>query len=134
VFLRTHPTRRVGVNWAIWAVALLMAISIGGGLTNQPTASGGTETAAPGVADSPPLERSENQHRIEPELAPRSASGHGAECKPLDDGPCSTAAPANGRPAGDDPSTAAAGGNPDPTTAKSGSAARESADLQCVGV
>ena len=32
-FLRSHPTRRAGVNWAIWAVGALIAIGIIGGVT-----------------------------------------------------------------------------------------------------
>jgi hypothetical protein len=81
LFLRTHPTRRVGANWAIWAVALFVAISILGGLTNQPSASGGTGTAAPSVADSPTsgqstsgIASSPSAHPVPPAVASPSAS------------------------------------------------------------
>lgn len=81
LFLRTHPTRRVGANWAIWAVALFVAISILGGLTNQPSASGGTGTAAPIVADSPTsgqstsgIASSPSAHPVPPAVASPSAS------------------------------------------------------------
>ena len=81
LFLRTHPTRRVGANWAIWAVALFVAISIVGGLTNQPSASGGTGTAAPSVADSPTpgqptssIASSPSAHPVPPAVTSPSAS------------------------------------------------------------
>src|SRR6476646_3741613 len=81
LFLRTHPTRRVGANWAIWAVALFVAISIVGGLTNQPSASGGTGTAAPSVADSPTpgqptssIASSPSAHPVPPPVSSPSAS------------------------------------------------------------
>lgn len=81
LFLRTHPTRRVGANWAIWAVALFVAISILGALTNQPSASGGTGTAAPSVADSPTsgqstsgIASSPSAHPVPPAVASPSAS------------------------------------------------------------
>jgi hypothetical protein len=52
-FLRSHPTRRSGVNWAIWAVGALIAIGIIGSVTTTPAAKSGTGTASTSVVESP---------------------------------------------------------------------------------
>ena len=64
----------------------------------------------------------DKQHRIEPERTPCSTARVFAERKPVDNGPCSTDAPANRRPAaghnpGTNPRTTSAGDNSGATAA-----------------
>jgi hypothetical protein len=52
-FLTAHPTNRPGVNWSIWALALLVATSVIAGAAGSPTKTAANGSAGPPTAGSP---------------------------------------------------------------------------------
>jgi hypothetical protein len=54
VFLGAHPTRRAGVNWAIWAVAVLVAIGVLGSVADKPATTTAADRNAPPSVSAPP--------------------------------------------------------------------------------
>jgi hypothetical protein len=53
-FLATHPTRRVGANWAIWAIVVVVVIAIGSGNSgSKPKQTAGRGQLTSGAAAQP---------------------------------------------------------------------------------